>query len=52
MKGSRLVALEGGALVILALANSMQGHLLAAAMLISLAILALVSAWALWPTNR
>jgi hypothetical protein len=52
MMRSRIVAAEGGVLLILGVANSITGRLFAAAVLLLLGMLALACAWALWPTNR
>ncbi len=44
----RVLALEGGVLLLLGLANIVNGRFLGAAILVGLATLAAVSAWALW----
>jgi hypothetical protein len=51
MKG-RVLALEGGVLLVLGAANILSGRFLGAAVLIGIASLAAACAWAIWPTNR
>jgi len=44
----RVLALEGGVLLLLAVASVLSGRLLGAAILVGLAALAAASAWAFW----
>jgi hypothetical protein len=48
----RVLAVEGGVLLILGATFIVSGRLLGAAILIGLASLAAACAWALWPTHR
>jgi hypothetical protein len=48
----RVLAVEGGVLLILGATFIVSGRLLGAAMVIGLASLAAACAWALWPTHR
>lgn len=48
----RVLALEGGVLLLLGLANIINGRFLGAAILAGLAALAVAGAWALWAANR
>lgn len=50
MKG-RVLAVEGGVLLILGVANIISGRIVAAAILIPLGMLALACGWALWPSD-
>jgi hypothetical protein len=47
----RVLALEGGVLLLLGVASILSGRLLGAAILVGLAMLSAASAWALW-TDR
>jgi hypothetical protein len=47
----RVLAVEGGVLLLLGMANVVTGRFLGAAILVGLATLAAASAWALW-ANR
>jgi hypothetical protein len=47
----RVLALEGGVLLVLGVASILSGRLLGAAILVALAMLAGASAWAFW-TDR
>jgi hypothetical protein len=44
----RVLAIEGGVLLLLGFANMVSGRFLAAAILVGLATLAAASAWAMW----
>ena len=48
----RVLAIEGGVLLVLGAANIVSGRFLGAAILVGLASLAATCAWALWPTDR
>jgi hypothetical protein len=48
----RVLALEGGVLLLLAVASILSGRFLGAAILVGLATLAAATAWALWPADR
>jgi hypothetical protein len=48
----RVLALEGGVLLLLGLASILSGRFLGAAILVGLAALATASAWAFWTTGR
>ena len=48
----RVLAIEGGVLLVLAAANIVSGRFLGPAILVGLASLAAASAWALWPANH
>jgi hypothetical protein len=48
----RVLAIEGGVLLVLSTANIVSGRFLGAAILVGLASLAAAGAWALWPSGR
>lgn len=48
----RVLAIEGGVLLVLSAVNIVGGRFLGAAILVGLASLAAASAWALWPSGR
>jgi hypothetical protein len=45
----RVLALEGGVLLLLGVASILSGRFLGAAVLVGLATLAAATAWAVWP---
>ena len=48
----RVLAVEGGVLLLLAVASMLSGRFLGAAVLVGLGTLAAASAWALWIADR
>ena len=48
----RVLAVEGGVLLLLGVASILTGRLLGAAILVGLAMLAGASAWALWAADH
>jgi hypothetical protein len=48
----RVLALEGGVLLLLGVANVVSGRFIGAAILVALSTLAVASAWALWAADR
>lgn len=48
----RVLAVEGGVLLVLGTANIINGRFLGAAVLIGIASVTVACAWAMWSTNR
>ena len=49
---ARILAAEGGTLIVLGAANALTGRYLASAILIALGGLAMACAWAFWATTH